>query len=102
MDVNDVIAALEQYRTDFHGMLSRLYLQRLHRMTYHSPHLLGEDDSVYRQKVFEVCDLLNDALGVRNSYSLQIEEYYQEGIANVTGSPSYKSIEDIIGVLGAA
>jgi predicted nucleotide-binding protein len=96
VNVNEVIAALEQYRTDFQGMLSRFY------MTYHGPHMLREDNPVYRQKVFEVCDLLNDALGGRNSYSLEIGEYYQEGIANLTGSPSYKSVEDIIGVLGGA
>ena len=95
MNMSEVIAELEEYRADFQEILSRFY------KTNDGIYIHSEDDPVYRQKVLEVRDLLNDALGP-NGYSRQIGEYYAQGLANFIGSPSYKSVEDIIGVLGAA
>ena len=94
MKSEDVIAVLDEYRTEFQRILSRFYKGG------DGIHMRREDDPVWRQKALEVCDFLTDVLGL-NGYSRQIVEYYQQGISNYTGSPSFKSVEDTIGVLGA-
>jgi hypothetical protein len=45
--------------------------------------------------------LFNDTLG-QNSYSSQIVGEFYEGISNFVGSPSYKSVENILCVVRAA
>jgi len=94
VDGTEIIQILEQYLADFKGILSRFV------ETHDAIRIRRDDDPAWRQKVLEVRDLLTDALGP-NNYSRQITEYYNEGISNFTGSPSHKSVEDIIGVLGA-
>ena len=49
----------------------------------------------------EVVDLFHDALGT-NSYSRQIALEFQDGISNWIGSPSYKSLENILAEVRAA
>lgn len=88
------IAALEAYKQDLEGILSRF------SSDYHSIHINPDDDPPYRQKVLEIRDLLNDAFGA-SDYSRQVIDFFGEGISNFTGSPSYKSVENIIGVIGA-
>lgn len=61
-----------------------------------------EDDPRYRQIVAEVLDLLRDSLGKNDSYSANIHAFFEEGLANFFGGPSYKSVENIITVLRAA
>jgi len=51
--------------------------------------------------VREVVDLFHDALGT-NSYSRQIALEFQDGISNWIGSPSYKSLENILAEVRAA
>lgn len=63
-------------------------------------HISAEDDPILRQYVRELIDLLNDALG-KNSYSRQIAAEFNEGISNFYHSPSYKSVENILGIVRA-
>ena len=49
----------------------------------------------------EFVDLFHDALGT-NSYSRQIALEFQDGISNWIGSPSYKSLENILAEVRAA
>jgi len=75
----------------------------LHRFTRSQGgiHIDRGDDPAYRQFVHELVDLLNDGLGP-NAYSRNIARIANEGVRNYTGSPSYKSVEDIISVVRSA
>ena len=94
METEEIIKILEGYKSDFENYLSR------YSRDSGGLHINSNDDPKYRQQVFEIRDFINDCLG-DNSYSRQIIEYFAWGQQNFTGSPSYKSIENITGVLGA-
>jgi hypothetical protein len=64
-------------------------------------HIDKDDDPLYRQYVQELIDLFDDSMG-KNDYSRQIDNFFQEGIRNYVGSPSHKSVENILGVVRAA
>ena len=95
MKATDLIAVLNRYRAELEGILSRF------DRTRDGIHINREDDPVFRQRVLELRDLFHDALGP-NSYSEEIVAFFNDGISNFSGSPSYKSVENIIGVVGAA
>jgi hypothetical protein len=90
MDKDQFITILRGYKAKLQRILSRFQQYRMQ----------SDDDPLYRQKIQEVIDLLNDNLG-RNDYSSRIVNFYNDGISNFTESPSYKSVENIIGVIGA-
>lgn len=94
MNQEKIIETIERYKTDFEKYLSRF------KESGHGLNINRDDDPLYRQQVIEIKDFLNDGLG-ENSYSDQIIKYYNWGIQNWLHSPSYKSIENIVGVLGA-
>jgi len=95
MQNQELINMLTQYKSDFEGILSRF------NHTRERIYIDTKDDPIYRQKVLEVVDLLNDWLG-ENHYSKMISRHFNSGISNFLGMASYKSVENIIGVLGAA
>jgi predicted nucleotide-binding protein len=94
MDQHEIIGTIKGYKADFEKYLSRF------QKSDSGLHINHDDDPVYRQQVLEINDFLNDCLG-NNSYSRQIIDYYNCGLQNFLQSPSYKSIENIVGVLGA-
>jgi len=94
MEQETIIKTIQGYKADFENYLSR------YKESDSGLHINREDDPTYRQQIIEIIDFLNDCLG-NNSYSLQITEYYSQGLQNYIQSPSYKSLENIIGVLGA-
>jgi hypothetical protein len=94
MENQEVVNALAQYKSDLEGILSRFHHSR-DRIDIDT-----KDDPIYRQKIVEVIDLLNDCLG-ENDYSKMISRHFNFGISNFFRTPSYKSVENIIGVLGA-
>lgn len=89
------IKTLQEYKSTLEKILSRF------ERDYDSISIRSEDDSIYRQIVVEIVDLFNDAIG-SNQYSSMIAKHFNEGLGNFFRSPSYKSVENIIGVLGAA
>lgn len=89
------IKTLQEYKSTLEKILSRF------ERDYNSISIRSEDDPIYRQIVVEIVDLFNDAIG-SNQYSTMIANHFNEGLANFFHSPSYKSVENIIGVLGAA
>lgn len=95
MDIKIFIQTLREYKSTFEKILDRFVHD------YDSISIKTEDDPIYRQSVLEIDDLFNDALGP-NQYSSLVSMHYNEGLANFYRSPSYKSVENIIGVLGAA
>lgn len=95
MDIKIFIQTLREYKSALKKILSRFVHE------YESLNIKTEDDPIYRQSVLEIIDLFNDALG-NNQYSSLTTMHYNEGLTNFSRSPSYKSVENIIGVIGAA
>lgn len=95
VDANQIIGEVKRYETELVGILSRFLHNR------DSIHIGRGDAPILQQYVCELVDLFNDALGP-NSYSRQISGEFYHGISNFTGSPSYKSVENILAVVRAA
>jgi predicted nucleotide-binding protein len=92
---NPVLEEFKRYEADLSGILSRFSHAR------DGIHIDRADAAIFRQYVRELIDLFNDVLG-QNSYTSQISHEYADGISNFTGSPSYRSVETILGVVRAA
>jgi hypothetical protein len=90
-----IIAEIRRYETDLSDILERFVV------TDRSIYIRGEDDPRLRQIVHELYDLFNDSLG-KNSYSQHIAIEFASGTSNSVGSPSYKSVENIISLVRAA
>lgn len=95
MDADQIVGELERYERELSGILTRFTHSR------DGIHIGPGDDPTFRQYVRELIDLFNDALG-QNNYSSQIAGEFNDGVANFTGSPSYKSVENILAVVRAA
>lgn len=95
MDADQILAELKRYETDLAAILLRF------TRTRDGIHIGGGDDPLFRQYVRELIDLFNDVLG-QNSYSRQITGEFNDGVSNFVGSPSYKSVENILSVVRAA
>jgi len=95
MKKDNIVSTLKDYKKSLEGILSRFSRGR------DSIFIRTEDDPIYRQSVLEIIDFLSDAIG-KNQYSSMIADHFNEGLSNFYHSPSYKSVENIIGILGAA
>ena len=93
--MENIIKELEHYREQFTGFLKRF------EKSSDGWSINFDDDPIFRQSIVELIDLFNDNLGP-NQYSTMIVNHFNEGITNFYRSPSYKSVENIIGVIGAA
>lgn len=95
MDTDKIVAELERYESELSGILSRF------SRTRSGIHIGRDDDPLFRQYVRELIDLFNDILG-KNTYSAQIEGEFNEGVSNYIGSPSFKSVGNILSVVRAS
>jgi predicted nucleotide-binding protein len=95
LDGETIIAELKRYEGELAGILSRFARSR------DGIHIGRGDDPLFRQYVRELVDLFNDVLG-SNAYSAQIVGEFNEGVSNFIGSPSYKSVENILSVVRAS
>jgi predicted nucleotide-binding protein len=95
MDADTIIAELKRYESELAGILSRFNRSR------DCIRIDQADEPLFRQYVHEIKDLFNDALG-GNSYSSQIAGEFNEGVSNFVGSPSYKSVENILSIVRAS
>ena len=60
------------------------------------------DQATFTGLVLEASDILSQALGTDNSFRFLLEQARLEGISNFTGSQSYHSVEESIGILRSA
>lgn len=95
MDKDEVIKTLRAYESELDDILDRF------KRTRDGIHIDHADDPRFRQLVIELRDCLNDTLGNKNTYSTMIVNFFNDGITNFTGSPSYKSVENIRGVVSS-
>jgi len=90
-----IIAELKRYEAALAAILLRFTVSR------ESIFIVPADEPLFRQYVRELADLFNDLLGP-NSYSHQIVGEVNDGITNSVGSPSFKTVENILSVVRAA
>jgi predicted nucleotide-binding protein len=95
MDANTIIEELKRYEGELAGVLTRF------TRTRDGINIGRGDDPLFRQYVRELVDLFNDALG-KNSYSAQIVSEFNEGVSNFVGTPSFKSVENILSIVRAS
>jgi len=95
VDADQIVGELKRYEHELSGILGRFTRSR------DGIHIGQGDDPTFRQYVRELIDLFNDTLG-QNSYSRQVAGEFNDGVANFTRSPSYKSVENILAVVRAA
>jgi predicted nucleotide-binding protein len=95
VDTQQIVDEMRRYESELADILSRFTRSR------DGIHIGSGDDPLFRQYVRELVDLFNDALGP-NSYSHQIAGEFNNGVSNWIGSPSYKSVENILSVVRAA
>ena len=95
MSPEEAIAEFQEYERRLASILENFSTGQ------NSTNIDEDDDPLYRQYVQELIDLFDDMMG-QNQYSKQINSYFSDGIQNFTESPSYKSVENILGVVRAA
>lgn len=91
-DKDNAINTLKDYESELNGILARF------QRTSEAIHIQTDDDPRFRQIAIELCDFLDDTIR-ENSYSVMISKQFNEGITNFYGSPSYKSVENIRGIV---
>jgi hypothetical protein len=96
MQPNEVIMALERYRGELEGILSRFIKTR------DDIHIDRKDDARFREMVLELRDFLDDVFVDGRRHSQPLLGYFNEAISNWTGSPSYNGVESVKGVVVSA
>src|SRR6266851_7548740 len=90
----EILIEFKKYETEFAGILYRFKRNR-------DGIWIGEgDDPILRQYVREITDLCNEVFG-KNTYSIQISAEFDNGVGNIFGTPSFKSVENILSVVRA-
>lgn len=93
MNIKYLVVTLEAYKAELERILSRFH------KTSDAVRIDSHDEPIYRQKVLELRDLLADA--GQTEYSHQIVGFFSQGVANYLNTPSYASVQRIVGALGA-
>jgi len=96
MDAQIIDAELHRYERELKGILSRFTRNR------DGIHIDRADDPMFRQYVQELYNFFCDIAGSNNNYSRQIAREANEGVSNFIGSPSCKSVENILSIVRAA
>ena len=95
MEEDQAIKILEGYRTSLAEIESRFTKDR------NGIHINIDDITIVKQLVIETRDSLNDLFG-DNDYSRMIADSYNDGISNMTGSPSLHCVKDIQAIISSA
>jgi uncharacterized protein (TIGR02391 family) len=86
---------ISKYEQRFEWILGRF------RRTSNAIHIADGDDEKLQQFVMELIDIFGDDQNLR-PYARRIGLAYEQGIQNYIGSPSYKSVSDILAIVRAA
>jgi len=96
MQQDEAIAALERYKLDLEGILSRFVKTR------DSIHIDRGDDARYREIVLELRDLFDDSFVDGARHSQPLLAYFNDSISNYLGTPSHHGVESVKGVVVSA
>ncbi len=95
MTPDRALERLHAYEQELHSIQSRF------RHTRDAIRIADGDEGRLQQMVIELRDLFDDLLG-KNSYSSMVVTAYNEGVSNFFNSPTFNSVERILGVVSAA
>jgi hypothetical protein len=96
MERDQIIAILEGYRDELGGILTRFNKGR------DGIHIAPGDDSRFREIVFELRDIFDDEFAGGGRYSQPLIAYYNDSVSNWIGSPSYRGVDCVGGIVGSA
>jgi hypothetical protein len=96
MGQDEMIATLESYKGELEGILSRF------SKTHDGIHIDPEDESRFLQLALELRDLFDDAFVDGHRHSTALLNWYNDSISNFSGSPSYRGVESVAGVVTSA
>jgi hypothetical protein len=96
MAQDEIIALLGRYKSELEDILSRF------TTTSDGIHIDQKDDARFRELALELRDLFDDAFVDGRRHSQPLTAYFQDSISNYVGSPSYRGVENIKGVVASA
>jgi REase_DpnII-MboI len=89
----EMIETLERYKHELEGIISRF------TKTSDAIHIDRADDARFREMVLELRDLFDDAFVDGRRHSQPLLTYFNDSISNWLGSPSYRGVENVKGVV---
>jgi REase_DpnII-MboI len=96
MQQAEMIAILERYKGELDGILSRFHKTREETYIDHN------DDARFRELALELRDLFDDAFVDGARHSQPLLAYFNDSVSNYVGSPSYRGVESVRGVVASA
>lgn len=96
MQRDEVHEALAGYQNELEAMLRRFKKDR------DGVYMADGDEGRFRELVLELRDLFDDAFADSARHSRPLMAYFQESITNWIGSPSYRGVENVKGVVASA
>lgn len=95
MTQEQIIDLLGKYKKELEDILSRF------TKTRDGIHIESDDDARFREIIVELRDLFIDEFVNSRSYTGPLIDYFNDSIANFVGSPSYKGVENVKGLVSA-
>ncbi len=96
MQQNKMIAILERYNGELEGILLRF------KKTRDGIHIDQKDASRYRELALELRDLFDDEFFDGHRHSQPLLAYFNDSTSNYLGSPSFRGVENVKGVIASA
>lgn len=95
MKQEEMISILERYKIELERILGRFTKDR------EGIHIDRNDDSRFRQLALELNDLFDDAFVDGRRHSQILVEFFNDSISNYIGSPSYRGVENVRGLVAS-
>jgi hypothetical protein len=92
----EMIATLERYISEFDGILARF------TKSHDSIDIRPTDESRLREIVLELRDLFVDNFSDGTRHASPLLAYFEDSLSNFFGSPSYRGVDNMKGVVVAA
>jgi hypothetical protein len=96
MQQDEMIATLQRYRGELEGIILRF------NKTRDGIHIDPKDDARFKELALELRDLFDDAFVDGHRHSQPLLAYFNESISNYLGSPSFRGVESVKGVVASA
>jgi hypothetical protein len=96
MQQDEIIALLERYKSELEDILGRF------TTTSDGTHIDQKDDARFRELALVLRDLFDDAFVDGRRHSQPLISYFHDSISNYVGSPSYRGVQNIKGVVASA
>jgi hypothetical protein len=96
MKREEIISALDGYNRELEGILSRFVKTR------DGIHIQLGDDGRFREMALELLHLFEDEFVDPRRHTQALMEYFNDSTNNYVGSPSYRGVENVKGVVASA